>query len=72
MDPGETPEKVTRASPAAAAGSLCRVPPWLAALFVAGPILVAEFPGAPVLVVIPLTLAGAYAGTLVRCRTMRS
>jgi hypothetical protein len=53
----------------AAIGSLARVPPWLAAALVAGPVLVAELSGGiGVLLAIPFALAGAYAGALVRRR----
>jgi hypothetical protein len=52
---------------ASAAASLARVPPWLAAVLVAGPILVAELPrGTGVLLAIPFALAGAYGGALAR------
>ena len=56
---------------AAAASSLARVPPWLAAALVAGPILIAELSrGAGVLLAIPFALAGAYAGAFVRRRAV--
>jgi hypothetical protein len=52
---------------AAALAALARVPPWLAALLVAGPILAAELSkGTGVLLAIPFAIAGAYAGVLVR------
>jgi hypothetical protein len=52
---------------AAAMASLARVPPWLAAVLVAGPILAAELPkGTGVLLAIPFVIAGAYAGAFVR------
>jgi hypothetical protein len=42
------------------AGALTRVPPWLAATLAAGPILIAEIPDGPgVLLAIPFALAGA-------------
>ena len=57
---------------AAAMASLARVPPWLAAALVAGPILVAELPvSSGVLLAIPFAIAGAYAGTFVRRRIVR-
>jgi hypothetical protein len=57
----------------AAMGSLARVPPWLVAALVAGPILVAELSGGTgVLLAIPFALAGAYAGAFVRRRTVAS
>ena len=46
----------------AAAGSLARVPGWLSAILVAGPILIAE----RVWVAIPFALAGALAAAFVR------
>ena len=52
---------------AAALAAFARVPPWLAALLVAGPILVVELSkGTGVLLAIPFAIAGAYAGTFVR------
>ncbi len=51
----------------AAFGSLAGVTPWLSALLIAGPILVAELSGGPgVLLAIPFALAGAHAGAFVR------
>ena len=53
----------------AALASLARVPPWLAAALVTGPILVAELPaGAGVLLAIPFAIAGAWAGAYARRR----
>jgi hypothetical protein len=58
---------------AAALASLARVPPWLAAVLVAGPVLAAELPvGMGVLLAIPLALAGACAGAFVRRLLVRS
>ena len=52
---------------AAAAGSFAKVPPWMAAALVAGPILVAEISGGGgVLLAIPFALAGAHGGALIR------
>jgi hypothetical protein len=49
--------------------SLTPARPWLVALLVAGPILVAELPGGTgVLLAVPFALAGAYAGAFVRRR----
>ena len=54
---------------AAALISLLRVPPWLVALLVAGPMLIAELSnGTGVLIAIPVALAGAYAGAFFRRR----
>ena len=51
---------------AAALAAFARVPPWLAALLVAGPILAAELSrGTGVLLAIPFAIAGAYAGAFV-------
>ena len=58
---------------AAALGSLARVPPWLVATLVAGPILVAELSGGTgVLLAVPFALAGAYTGAYLRRRTVAS
>lgn len=58
---------------AGALGSLTGIPPWLVALFVGAPLLIAELPGsAAVLLAIPFTLAGAYAGAFVRRRIVRA
>lgn len=52
---------------AAAAGSLAGAPPLLAASLAAGPMLIAELPrGTGVLFAIPVALAGAFAGALIR------
>jgi hypothetical protein len=57
----------------AALASLARVPPWLAAVLVAGPMLVAELSsGTGVLLAIPFAIAGACAGVFVRRRFARS
>jgi hypothetical protein len=54
---------------AAAAAAMARVPPWLAAVLVVAPILVAELPGGlGVLLAIPFVLAGAFLGTFLRRR----
>jgi hypothetical protein len=51
----------------AAAASLAQVPPWLASVLVAGPILFAELSGNNgVLLSIPFALAGACAGAFIR------
>jgi hypothetical protein len=58
---------------AAALAAFARVPPWLAAILVAGPVLAAELPiGTGVLLAIPLAIAGAYAGAFVRRLIARS
>ena len=58
---------------AAALGSFARVPPWLAAVLVAGLILVAELSGGTgVLLAIPFALAGAYTGAYLCRRTVAS
>jgi hypothetical protein len=50
-----------------AASALAGVPPLLGATLAAGPMLIAELPhGTGVLLAIPLALAGAFAGTLLR------
>jgi len=52
---------------AAALAAFARVPPWLAAILVAGPILVAELPfSTGVFLAIPLAITGVYAGAFVR------
>lgn len=52
---------------AAGAGGLAGVPPWLAALLVAGPMVAAEVTGnSGVLVAAAIALAGAYAGAGLR------
>jgi hypothetical protein len=52
---------------AAGAASLVRVPPWLAAALVAGPVVAAEISGGTgVLLAVPFALAGAYLGALAR------
>lgn len=54
---------------AGALATFARVPLWLAALVVAGPILAAEHAaGTGVLLAVPLTIAGAGAGVFVRRR----
>lgn len=46
---------------------LARIPPWLAVLLTAGPLLVAELPrGTGVLLAVPFALAGAYGGAWLR------
>ena len=56
---------------AAAATSLVRVPPWLAALLVASPIVIAEIPhGTGVLFAIPIALVAAYAAAFLRRRVV--
>ncbi len=56
---------------AAAAGAMARVPPWLAAALVAGPVVAAELTRATgVLLAIPFAVVGAYAGAFVRRRTV--
>jgi hypothetical protein len=58
---------------AAAMAAFARVPPWPAALLVAGPILVTELSGSTgVLLAIPLAIVGAYAGAFVRRLYARS
>lgn len=50
---------------------LLRLPPWLAALLVTGPMLVVELPGGMgVLLALPFALAGAYGGAMVRRYSM--
>jgi hypothetical protein len=57
----------------AALAAFARVPPWLAAVLVAWPILAAELSkGTGVLLAIPLSIAGAYAGAFVRRLFARS
>jgi len=57
----------------AALGALLRVPPWLAAILVAGPLLAAELSnGTGVLLAIPFALIGAYAGAFFRRAIQRS
>jgi hypothetical protein len=52
---------------AAALAAFARVPPWLAALLVAGPMLAVELSkGTGVLLAIPFAIAGAYAGAFLR------
>ncbi len=58
---------------AAAAGSLARIPPWLATALVVVPILAAELPGGTgALLAIPFALAGAHVGEFIRKRTVGS
>ena len=46
----------------AAAGSLARLPGWLAAVCAAGPLIAAEISGGPaVLISVPFAVVGAYA-----------
>jgi len=46
---------------------IARVPPWLAVLLTAGPLLAVELPrGTGVLLALPVALAGAYGGAWLR------
>ena len=65
-DAGVTASAITMA---AAVGSFVRIPPWLAAVLVAGPIVAVELSrSVGVLIAVPLALAGAYGGAFVRRR----
>lgn len=52
---------------AAAAASLARIRPWLAATLIAGPMVAVEISGGTgVLLAVPIAIAGAYGGAFLR------